>query len=55
LDVADSAGESRGFGFVKMQSPEDAEACIKALNGVEIDNKVITVAHVSRLLSSSKA
>lgn len=33
-----------------MQSKEDAEACITALNGTVIDGKTITVAHVSRKL-----
>ena len=41
--------ESRGFGFVKMETGEDANACIEAINGTTFEGKVITVAHVSDL------
>ncbi|KAK4684703.1 transformer-2 protein, partial [Tremellales sp. Uapishka_1] len=40
--------ESRGFGFVMMDTPEDAEAVIAALSGTTIDGKVMTVAHAKR-------
>ncbi|CAD6578355.1 MAG: hypothetical protein TREMPRED_002162 [Tremellales sp. Tagirdzhanova-0007] len=40
--------ESRGFGFVKMETGEDANACIEAINGTTFEGKVITVAHARR-------
>jgi transformer-2 protein len=43
----DKTEESRGFGFVKMNSPDDAEAAIAALHGTTIEGKTISVAHVS--------
>ena len=33
----------RGFGFVTMETPEDAEAVIQQLNATEHHGKVITV------------
>lgn len=39
--------ESRGFGFVMMYSPEDAQRVIEALNQREFNGKIMTVAHVS--------
>ena len=41
-----SAEESRGFGFVKMYTSEDAEAAIQALNGMMFEGKSLTIAHV---------
>ena len=38
--------ESRGFGFVTMESPEEADAAITALNGTELFGKNITVEKV---------
>ncbi|KAI3597587.1 hypothetical protein WG66_003191 [Moniliophthora roreri] len=38
--------ESRGFGFVTMESPEEAQAAITALNATELFGKVITVEKV---------
>ncbi len=35
-------GRSRGFGFVEVKD-EDAEAMINALNGTELEGRVITV------------
>ncbi|MEG3070021.1 MAG: RNA-binding protein [Peptococcaceae bacterium] len=35
-------GRSRGFGFVEVRD-EDAEAMIEAMNGKELDGRVITV------------
>ncbi len=35
-------GRSRGFGFVEV-SDEDAEAIIAAMNGAEIEGRVLTV------------
>ncbi|KAJ7664858.1 hypothetical protein B0H17DRAFT_855438, partial [Mycena rosella] len=35
--------ESRGFGFVTMESAEEAEAAVKALDGTELGGKVCRV------------
>ncbi|KAG9018191.1 hypothetical protein FRB90_011889, partial [Tulasnella sp. 427] len=36
-------GRSRGFGFIKMSTVEEATACIEKLNGVELDGRRIRV------------
>jgi RNA recognition motif-containing protein len=36
-------GRSRGFGFVEMASPAEAESAIAALDGKELDERVIRV------------
>ena len=36
-------GRSRGFAFVEMPNPEDAQAAIEALNGQEIAGRGVTV------------
>lgn len=36
-------GTSRGFGFVEMESDEEAAAAIKALNGAELHGRSLTV------------
>jgi cold-inducible RNA-binding protein len=36
-------GQSRGFAFVEMGSPEDATAAIEALNGKTVDGRALTV------------
>ncbi len=36
-------GQSRGFGFVEMSSPSEAEAAIAALNSTEMDGRTLTV------------
>ena len=36
-------GRSKGFGFVEMASAEFAQAAIKALDGVSVDGRAITV------------
>jgi RNA recognition motif-containing protein len=36
-------GRSRGFGFVEMASPEDAERAIGGLNGSSLDGRTIRV------------
>jgi RNA recognition motif-containing protein len=36
-------GRSRGFGFVEMASPEDAEQAISRLNGSTLDGRTIQV------------
>jgi RNA recognition motif-containing protein len=38
-----TSGRPRGFGFVTMSTPEDAEAAITALNGKNIDGRSLTV------------
>ena len=38
--------ESRGFGFVTMESGEEADAAITALNGTELMGKSISVEKV---------
>jgi RNA recognition motif-containing protein len=36
-------GQSRGFGFVEMSTPEEAQAAITALNGTQMDGRSLTV------------
>lgn len=36
-------GRPRGFGFVTMSSPEEAQKAIEALNGKEIGGRALTV------------
>jgi cold-inducible RNA-binding protein len=38
-----STGRSRGFAFVTMNSPEEAQKAIDALNGKAIDGRALTV------------
>jgi RNA recognition motif-containing protein len=38
-----SKGRSKGFGFVEMNSDEEAQAAIAALNGKEIEGRPLTV------------
>jgi RNA recognition motif-containing protein len=37
------SGRPRGFGFVTMSTPEEAQAAINALNGASIDGRALTV------------
>jgi len=37
------SGRPRGFGFVTMGSPEEAQKAIEALNGSSLDGRTITV------------
>jgi|ERR1043166_9623461 RNA recognition motif-containing protein len=37
------SGRPRGFGFVTMSTPEEAQAAIDALNGKSIDGRALTV------------
>jgi RNA recognition motif-containing protein len=34
---------SRGFGFVEMSTPEEAQTAIDALNGTELEGRTLTV------------
>ena len=36
-------GRSKGFGFVEMSSPEEAQAAISALNGAQHQGRALTV------------
>jgi transformer-2 protein len=40
--------ESRGFGFVMMDTPEDAEAAIAQCSGLNLEGKTISVTHAKR-------
>lgn len=42
--------ESRGFGFVTMETSEEADAAITALNATEIMGKIATVERVYTLM-----
>ena len=44
--------ESRGFGFVTMETAAEADAAITALNGTDIMGKTITATKVSDIASS---
>ena len=37
------SGRPRGFGFVTMSTPEEAQSAISALNGSSIDGRALTV------------
>ena len=37
------SGRPRGFGFVTMSTPDEAQKAIEALNGKEIDGRALTV------------
>ena len=36
-------GQSRGFGFVEMATPEDADAAISRFNGAKVDGRQLKV------------
>jgi hypothetical protein len=36
-------GRSRGFGFVEMPNPDEAQAAIQALNGIDMSGRPLTV------------
>jgi cold-inducible RNA-binding protein len=38
-----ATGRPRGFGFVTMSSPEEAEKAIQALNGAQLGGRALTV------------
>src|SRR5271166_2677670 len=37
------SGRPRGFGFVTMGSPEEAQKAVEALNGATLDGRALTV------------
>ena len=43
LMVDRMASRPRGFGFVTMSSPEEAQKAIEALNGKDLDGRALTV------------
>jgi len=43
LMVDRMSGRSRGFAFVTMSSPEEAQKAIEAMNGANLDNRALTV------------
>ena len=38
-----TTGRPRGFGFITMSSPEEAEKAIQAMNGAQVDGRALTV------------
>jgi len=38
-----TSGRPRGFGFVTMSTPEEAQKAIAALNGAQMDGRALTV------------
>ena len=36
-------GRSRGFGFVEMGTPDEAQSAVNALNGTELEGRNLTV------------
>ena len=38
-----ATGRPRGFGFVTMSTPEEAEKAIQALHGADLDGRALTV------------
>jgi len=43
LMVDRMSGRSRGFAFVTMSSPEEAQKAIEAMNGATLDSRTLTV------------
>ena len=38
-----TSGRSRGFAFVTMSTPDEAQKAIEAMNGAALDNRALTV------------
>jgi len=52
--IADKfTGQSRGFGFVEMSTPEEAQTAISALNGSQMDGRSLTVNEAKPMESRS--
>lgn len=49
------SGKSRGFGFVEMSSPQEALACVAALNGQTREGRVLNVAEAPVVPGRRKA
>jgi transformer-2 protein len=47
--------ESRGFGFVTMETSEEADAAITALNATDLMGKTLNVEKVLRLIFAGRA
>ena len=43
LMIDRATGRPRGFGFITMSSPEEAQKAIEAMNGASLDGRAITV------------
>src|SRR5262245_14422557 len=43
LMVDRMTGRARGFGFVTMSTPEEAQKAIEAMNGKDVDGRALTV------------
>ena len=43
LMVDRMSGRPRGFGFVTMGTPEEAQTAIEAMNGAQLDGRALTV------------
>lgn len=43
LMVDRASGRPRGFGFVTMSTPEEAQKAIEAMNGASVDGRALTV------------
>lgn len=46
------SGKPRGFAFVEMSNPEEAQACISKLDGYELDGRPLSVAFAKPLESN---
>src|SRR3989454_11864838 len=38
-----ATGRARGFGFITMSTPEEAQKAIEAMNGAQLDGRALTV------------
>lgn len=47
LAVDRSTGRHRGFGFVELTTPEEAETVVEEMNGVVLDGRPLTLNPVS--------
>jgi RNA-binding proteins (RRM domain) len=47
-------GRSRGFGFVEMDSPDEANGAIKGLNGKDIEGRLLSVSIAKEKTADTK-